>query len=538
MDPAAAALRPKRPASADGSYTAAIMRRGERMRRIGHAPRFDDLAERATLLALLADPGCPVCGTIDQATSRYLFWFVNESFQQPETLAQLRSNLGMCPRHTRDLVKMGQASVLTTVLREVLPAAAAGLAQPAARLGCPACGSAARAAAYQLSVMARLLDDQTVVEAYRAAGGLCVAHTLQALPIVPTRHVRLLVLVLQDALTSPPDGASAVEVVAGTDPDATTRHHLRELLPGEPVPLATASPGRATLERLDRLLEVDACPVCLTEGHSERRYLRWLAAGADGNPADGSRGVAGSDELELCVRHLHDQDVAAPPVGVAAAARQAGRWGALLDGCQRHLAREERLESLAGRRSLARAAWARDGTLDQRRVWTRRARSAVAAFLESRRRAREAALAGLRMPWCRVCHAVAQDTRRAAELLLAALRDHSTARRYQVSHGLCVRHLLDLLSDARAAPAHAVLLARLDALAWELAEADRKQAWALRYQSIGPESTAWLRAAAMVDGGVFLGGPASRLAAVQPERRDGDGTPAPRPAMGGGDRHG
>jgi hypothetical protein len=441
MDPAAAALRPKRPASADGSYTAAIMRRGERMRRIGHAPRFDDLAERATLLALLADPGCPVCGTIDQATSRYLFWFVNESFQQPETFAQLRSNLGMCPRHTRDLVKMGQASVLTTVLREVLPAAAAGLAQPAARLGCPACGSAARAAAYQLSVMARLL-------------------------------------------------------------------------------------------------EVDACPVCLTEGHSERRYLRWLAAGADGNPADGSRGVAGSDELELCVRHLHDQDVAAPPVGVAAAARQAGRWGALLDGCQRHLAREERLESLAGRRSLARAAWARDGTLDQRRVWTRRARSAVAAFLESRRRAREAALAGLRMPWCRVCHAVAQDTRRAAELLLAALRDHSTARRYQVSHGLCVRHLLDLLSDARAAPAHAVLLARLDALAWELAEADRKQAWALRYQSIGPESTAWLRAAAMVDGGVFLGGPASRLAAVQPERRDGDGTPAPRPAMGGGDRHG
>ena len=398
------------------------------MRRIGPAPRFDDRAERATLLALLAEPGCPVCRTLDQATSRYLFWFVNESFQQPETLAQLRSNLGMCPRHTRDLVKMGQASVLTTVLREVLPAAAARLAQPAAHPGCPVCGSAARSAAYQLSIIARLLDDRTVIEAYRAAGGMCVAHTLQALRSVPTRHARLLVSVLQDAMTSPPDGVSPVDVLAGTDPDATTRHHLRELLPGEPAPTTTASPGRATLERLHRLLEVDGCPVCLTQGQSERRYLRWLAAGADGKPADGSRGVAGSDELELCPRHLHDQQVAAPPVGTAAAARQAGRWRAVLDGCQRHLVREERLGSMAGRRSLARAACARDGTPDQRRVWTRRARSAVAAFLESRRRAREAALATLQMPWCRVCHAVAQDTRRAADLLLAALGERPTAR--------------------------------------------------------------------------------------------------------------
>jgi hypothetical protein len=507
------------------------------MRRIGHAPRFDDQAERATLLALLADPSCPVCRTIDQATSRYLFWFVNESFQQPETLAQLRSSLGMCPRHTRDLVKMGQASVLTTVLREVVPAAAARLAQPAAHPGCPACGSAARTAAYQLSTIARLLDDRTVVGAYRAAGGMCVAHTLQALPSVPTRHARLLVLVLQDALTSPPDGASAVAVLAGTDPDTTTRHHLRELLPGEPASPTTASPGRATLERLHRLLEVDACPVCLTGGHSERRYLRWLAAGADGKPADGSRGVAGPDELELCVHHLHDLANAAPLVGAAAAARQTGRWRALLEGCQRHLAREERLETMAGRRSLARAAWARDGTPDQRRVWTRRARSAFAAFLESRRRTREAALVGLQMPWCRVCHAVAQDARRAAELLLAALRDHPTARRYQPSHGLCVRHLLDLLADARAAPAHAVLLARLDVLAWELAEADRKQAWALRYQPTGPETTAWLRAAAMVDGGVFLGGPASRLEDSQSRRHAGNSPPVPRPAMDGLERH-
>jgi len=355
------------------------------MRRIGHARGFDDQAERATLLALLAEPGCSVCRTVDQATSRYLFWFVNESFQQPETLAQLRSNLGMCPRHTRDLVKMGEASVLTTVLREVLPAAAARLGPPTGRPGCPACASAARAADYRLSVIARLLDDRTVVEAYRAAGGLCVAHTLQALPGMPTRHAQLLVLVLQDAVTSPPDGVSAVEVVAGTDPDATTRYHLRELLPGEPVPAAAASPGRATLERLHRLLGVDACPACLANAHSERRYLRWLAAGADGKPTEGSRGVAGA--------------------------------------------------------------------------------------------------------------------------------------------------------DPRAASARAVLLGRLDVLRWELAEADRKQAWALRYHPTGPETSAWLRAAAMVDGGVFLGGPAWGLEQSQPGRLDGSSPPLPGPPIDSVERH-
>ena len=86
---------------------------------------------------------------------------------------------------------------------------------------------------------------------------MCVAHTLLALQSAPTRHARLLALVLQDALISPPDGASAVDVLAGTDPDTTTRHHLRELLSGEPAPPTAASPGRATLERLHRLLEVE-----------------------------------------------------------------------------------------------------------------------------------------------------------------------------------------------------------------------------------------------------------------------------------------
>jgi hypothetical protein len=97
--------------------------------------------------------------------------------------------------------------------------------------------------------------------------------------------------------------------------------------------------------------------------------------------------------------------------------------------------------------------------------------------------------------------------------------------------------VLELLPDGRAAPVRGVLLARLDVLAWELAEADRKQAWALRYQPSGPEATAWLRATALVDGGVFLGGPASRLAEPQPDGGDGNSPPALRSAMGSVERH-
>jgi hypothetical protein len=65
----------------------------------------------------------------------------------------------------------------------------------------------------------------------------------------------------------------------------------------------------------------------------------------------------------------------------------------------------------------------------------------------------------------------------------------------------------------------------------ELAEADRKQAWALRYQPTGPEADAWLRAAAIVDGRVFLGGPARSLEQTRPDGMDGDGTPLARPPI-------
>ena len=50
--------------------------------------------------------------------------------------------------------------------------------------------------------------------------------------------------------------------------------------------------------------------------------------------------------------------------------------------------------------------------------------------------------------------------------------------------------------------------AHADRLIAELSEAFRKNTWASRQETHGPEMTAWRRAAAFLDGAVFCGGPA------------------------------
>jgi hypothetical protein len=74
---------------------------------------------------------------------------------------------------------------------------------------------------------------------------------------------------------------------------------------------------------------------------------------------------------------------------------------------------------------------------------------------------------------------------------------------------LCVRHLLALRavdpSAGRVVARGAV--DRADMLIGELGEAFRKGTWAHRDEYRGEEMTAWRRAAAFLDGGVFCGCP-------------------------------
>lgn len=112
-----------------------------------------------------------------------------------------------------------------------------------------------------------------------------------------------------------------------------------------------------------------------------------------------------------------------------------------------------------------------------------------------------------RLDGCPTCLASAVAAQRAVDELRAVLRATHPHPVYRAP--LCVRHLLDLRAidpwaghvTARGA------VERADVLISELNEAFRKGTWGHRHEKLGPEMTAWRRAAAFLDGGVFCGRP-------------------------------
>jgi hypothetical protein len=108
---------------------------------------------------------------------------------------------------------------------------------------------------------------------------------------------------------------------------------------------------------------------------------------------------------------------------------------------------------------------------------------------------------------CLVCLASQDAANRAVDDLRASLRA-SPAGSHRWAP-LCVRHLLGLrAADPWAGHATARgAVARADILIAELHEAFGKNTWARRHEARGAEMTAWRRAAAFCDGGVFCGCP-------------------------------
>jgi hypothetical protein len=200
-----------------------------------------------------------------------------------------------------------------------------------------------------------------------------------------------------------------------------------------------------------------ACPACLAAARGELTELTALVRRAD--PGDVLR-----RELCLCPAHLRDAVLAS---GNDAAAFT--DWQA--EGQAAGLAR------------LAQpSAWRRGGLAG----WLR-GRPAPAATAD-----------------CPVCRAREQTARQ-------ELRGDRVMPRAAAAHAppLCVRHVLALCAaDSAAGTAAAAAAAqRAGALMEELTEAFRKGTWAFRHESRGTEMTAWRRAAAFLDGGVFGGCP-------------------------------
>jgi hypothetical protein len=194
-----------------------------------------------------------------------------------------------------------------------------------------------------------------------------------------------------------------------------------------------------------------ACAACLAAAHSEASHLVQIARGSDQGRPD--------PQLPLCAGHLNDL------IGLAGQ-REAGSLLAWQAG------------------SLAAAL-------------TQPPRRRPGGWLRPRRPA------GLGV--CPVCLASEAAARRAVDDLGATLRSAPPVPGRLVP--LCVRHLLSLrAADPWAGHMTATgAIERADRLIAELDQAFTNGTWAHRHQPRGPEMTAWRRAAAFLDGGVFCG---------------------------------
>ena len=232
--------------------------------------------------------------------------------------------------------------------------------------------------------------------------------------------------------------------LAGTDHDADVRAVLRQ------AAQASARPGAGV------------CLACLAVTRLENTCLAQILHSGGRGPHD--------RELLLCTGHLNDLIVLAGPRDeVPLLAWQAGCLAVGLSG--RPLPPGRKLGDLA-------------------------------SWLRSRRR--RAARPGD----CPICLAGATAARQAVDAVRTSLRASPAGPDGQTP--LCVRHLLSLRAlDPWAGHVTAgAAVERAELLIAELNEAFSKNTWARRHEVRGPEMTAWRRAAAFLDGGVFCGCPA------------------------------
>jgi hypothetical protein len=415
-------------------------------------PRGPSALPLGSAAGLLTRPGCPVCHYAAETGDRYLAWFALEGHADPVTITRLCASLGMCARHTRGLMgQPGAATRLTAVYRYLLQAALEPLAgrgrwRPAT---CPACQHDQAAAGRALDTLLDGLSEAGVRERYLELGGMCWPHVRAAAGMRGHRRAAAWIAGAA-AASSAGQPASLVLLAGGPDYDAGERARLRAALPAGGCP----PPG--------------ACLACFTSARAERAGLAGLAQAAGrGRPGDAV--IAGPRHGGcLCARHLRDAALMPGGHGVAVLGWQAGCQAA-------SLARPTPTPSPARRRG-GPAGWLRG-------------RAAPAPGEE-----------------CPVCLGRERAARQALRHWAA---QHATPPARGGAQLLCVRHVVAL----RAADAAAGQLAAGDAvrcavvLIEELAEAFRKSTWAFRHESRGAETTAWRRAAAFLDGGVFGGGP-------------------------------
>jgi hypothetical protein len=451
---------------------------------------------REESLRLIGSPGCPLCREVARGEENFFEWFVVESYSQLEVVRRLQSGLGMCAAHTRALLATGGSSICVPVYRDVVRAARSRLAEPQPLGLCLACEKSRWLERHVTLILAAGLEQREVLEAYCSSDGLCMPHTLDLLAEVSPA---IAACVATDAVArlEHEHAVGAAPPIARRDLDAERRQETRAALAS--LDLEPAS-GRNELEHR---LALGCCPLCLARGHVEHQYLEWLLA-EQGKSDNGVR----DDIRSLCGTHIHDVLTDDPEAHWLLGPQRALFRAGLLQFIESLAALPPagalpRLQALRERVQVELATTPRRSS-----AWRLALRWAVSSRVGGASHAHER-LRRVKSS-CRACYAAETAERRERELLLACARDAAFVRRYEQAHGVCARHALSMPTSFEADAVRRVLDGRLAVLAWELDEASRKRSWSFRHESDGDEETAWLRAAAQLDGQVFFGAPAQQ----------------------------
>ena len=421
---------------------------------------------------LLSRTGCPVCRYVAEAGDRFLGWFALEAHADASMITRLCESLGLCPPHTRGLLgQPGAADRMTAVYRYLLQAALSYLATGTSpKAPCLACVRDAESMDRALDTLLTGLQDEDLRDRYRGAAGLCLPHLRAA---TARRGRQLSAWLAQDMTSRLAAGPPGLAMIAGDrDADAEIRVRLRAALPASPAFFALTAPPP------ENPGFGDVCAVCLTAAQAERDIL---------DHATGCR-MLDRSWVGLCPAHLHEACS-----GIIGSARPMS----VAD------------EMLALHAELSRA-WLTELTAPP-------SLRAVFSPLTHRYRRRRGSNRGRRSSEdpgaCPACHAWHDAANSAAGRLPEILRSQPATSTGANAPMLCLRHVVSLRQqDPRSADA-AVRLAvrRAESLVRELEEAFRKRAWAHRHEPRGQEMTAWRRAAALVDGRVYGGGPPGPL---------------------------
>ena len=422
---------------------------------------------------LLQEPGCPACGHVAEGERAVFSWFQIESFMNAERRLVFAPGWDMCPAHVRRLVdEVGEGHVMTVVAREALSGARQILQGEGDPGPCPACEATARASGHACRLLVDGLQEPANARLYDEHSGMCLPHVAHAATTADASTLALLAERLLTSLREQPD--ASLESVAGIDQDAARRAKWRERLRGGPT-------SESTVAELTGRLADPACPVCRNRGLIERGYVQWFGDRSRENDPS-----IGTDPGELCSTHLHDVSVADQAAAAGAIRRQRARRAVEL----------QRLLS----------------NLGQLRSTVRRGKRRGPDELD---RARHEFTTDHHCPACYACTGVERSQ---LELVTASLALAPLRARYEHSHGLCVRHAVQVRAGDTSQVIRRHATARVGLLAWEVQEIGRKYGWAYRHEAPGPERDAWLSALGQIDGRVFEGAPAAASGDTEPRK--------------------